>query len=180
LREQKLSRRRTTLKKTKLFLTCSLLICFIFLFGCASTGTIQSVGDNAPEKGILSNYNAIKFEVSTSLPDRQDEVKELQQKIIEKAKEKGLESKLSENPNLKVLIKITDVRGVSTAGRILFGGLAGRATVKAQVELIDTVKGKIGELEAEGKSSGGTVFAGTTSQALERLAEQIVDYIAQK
>jgi len=154
-----------------------LSICLFFIYSCASTSSIQPTG-NTFSKGILDNYKTIKFEVSTVLSDRQDEVKELQQKIIEKIKEKGLESKLSENPDLKVLIKITDVKGVSTAGRLMFGALAGRATVQAQVELIDTNKGKIGELQAEGKSSGGTIFAGTTSQALEKLADQIVEYIA--
>jgi hypothetical protein len=46
------------------------------------------------------------------------------------------------------------------------------------VELIDLKMGKtIGAFKVEGKSSGGTIFAGTTPQAIERAVEQIVDFV---
>ncbi|WP_353684557.1 DUF4410 domain-containing protein [Thermodesulfovibrio sp. 3907-1M] len=160
----------------KKFFTLFLIFTLFSLSGCASTGSIQPV-ESMNLQGKLSNYKTMNFEVTTTLNDRQDEVKELKEKLIEKAKEKGLDKKLVENPELKVVVNITNVSGVSTMGRLMFGALAGRATVEAQVELIDSAKGKITELKAEGKSSGGSIFAGTTSQALDKLAEQIIDYL---
>jgi hypothetical protein len=36
---------------------------------------------------------------------------------------------------------------------------------------------KIGEFQAEGKSSGGSVFAKGTDQAIQRVAEKIVEFL---
>jgi len=73
---------------------------------------------------------------------------------------------------------VTDVRGVSGLSRFLFGAMAGRASIRADVQLVELATGeKIGAFSIEGKSSGGTVFAGTTSQALEKTGEGVAEYI---
>jgi hypothetical protein len=58
------------------------------------------------------------------------------------------------------------------------GGAAGRAGIDVEVELFDSEESKtIGTFVAQGRSSGGTVVAGTTPQAVERAVEQIVEFI---
>lgn len=60
----------------------------------------------------------------------------------------------------------------------MFGALAGQARLVADVNVLDArTKETLGQMRAEGKSSGGHVFAGTTSEALDQLASQIADYL---
>jgi hypothetical protein len=157
-----------------------LVLFFVVLFvvSCASQGGIQPTMELQKPPG---SFKTLVVEVKTDLPDRQGEVKELKEKIVQKLVEKGLNERINEHGDLKIDVKIIDVSGVSTAGRLMFGALAGRATVKATVDLNDTKENKkVGSFVVEGKSSGGSIFAGTTSQALEMAAEQIADYVAKK
>lgn len=65
--------------------------------------------------------------------------------------------------------------GVSTFGRLMFEALAGKAFVKVKVELIDTTENrKVGEFEASGMSSGGSIFAGTTSQTEDMIQKYML------
>lgn len=60
----------------------------------------------------------------------------------------------------------------------MVGAMAGRAGIDVEVELVDVKESRnIGTFVAQGRSSGGSVFAGTTPQAVERAAEQIVEFI---
>ncbi len=63
-----------------------------------------------------------------------------------------------------ILVNISEIMGVSTFGRIMFGALAGKAFVRANLELINTGENKkIGILEGEGMSLEDSMFAGRTS-----------------
>jgi hypothetical protein len=73
---------------------------------------------------------------------------------------------------------ITELSRVGSGTRLLLGALAGQASVKVDVELKDTTGKILGKFTASGKSSGGTIFAGTTDQALEEAAKEIVGFFA--
>jgi hypothetical protein len=80
--------------------------------------------------------------------------------------------------DLRLRARITELNKVGTTSRLLLGGLAGRGKVVVVSELLDTRSGQnIGSFNAEGQSSGGSAFAGTTEQAIERAAEQIVEFV---
>jgi len=73
---------------------------------------------------------------------------------------------------------ITYMKRVSRADRIAAGALAGKARVDIEVDLVDFQSGEVvGEASFQGTSSGGSMFAGTTEQALENTSQLIADFI---
>ena len=76
-----------------------------------------------------------------------------------------------------VRVKITSLKDVGSTERLMLGALAGRASISADVEVYDRTGAFIGGMTAEGKSSGGTIFAGTTKEAIELAAGQIANYL---
>jgi len=81
--------------------------------------------------------------------------------------------------DLKLTVTVTNIRKVGSTARALLGALAGQGTLEANVELTDVQRGDlIARAKAEGKTSGGTVWSGATPQAVERVAEQVVDFVA--
>ena len=62
----------------------------------------------------------------------------------------------------------------------MLGAFAGRGSVKVSADLLDGRSGgKLSAFTSEGKTSAGTVFAGTTEQALQRAAEEIAGFVSQ-
>ncbi len=161
-------------------------IFFIFVIlllgGCASTGSLHVI---TPTTVKLADYKTLLFHASSQVPESGEEVIQLESITIAKLRENGLFDKVvagSASPDapadLQLNAKIVELKKVGAGARVMLGALAGRAGIVVDVELIDMKAGKIiGAFKAEGKSSGGTVFAGTTSQAIERAAEQIVEFL---
>jgi hypothetical protein len=71
-----------------------------------------------------------------------------------------------------VIVTITSVREVDRLTRLAFGASAGRASVNAHVELRQNGR-TVGGFDADAHSSGGSIFAGGTDQAVEALADQV-------
>jgi hypothetical protein len=62
----------------------------------------------------------------------------------------------------------------------MWGAFAGQANSQATVELLEQPGGKLlGIGEIEGKSSGGSVIAGTTLEAVDRVADQVVRLVTE-
>ena len=75
------------------------------------------------------------------------------------------------------LVRIVNQK-VSTGSRIMWGGLAGQSHITVLVTVIDPASGtELGEASVTGYGSGGTVFSGTTSQAIEKAAEGFVEFV---
>jgi hypothetical protein len=154
----------------------------IFLDGCASRGAIK---ETTPMALKLSTYKTMLFNISSQVPGSSEEIVQLETVTIAKLREKGLFDKVisgSSSPdaqaNLRLNAKIIQLKRVSPGARVMVGAMAGRAGIDVEVELFDLKESKsIGTFIAQGRSSGGTVFAGTTPQAVERAAEQIVEFI---
>jgi hypothetical protein len=79
---------------------------------------------------------------------------------------------------LALVVTVTKIRRVDAGSRVILGAFAGQGEVIVQVDLVN---GHTGALLAsaviEGKTSGGTIFAGTTPQAAERVTEQVIDFV---
>lgn len=154
----------------------------ILLEGCASKGTITAT---TPMTLKLSTYKTILFNISSQVLGSSEEIVQLESMTVAKLREKVLFDKVfsgSSSPDaqadLRLNAKIIQLKRVSPGARAMVGAMAGRAGVDVEVELFDLKESKsMGTFIAQGRSSGGTVFAGTTPQAVERAAEQIVEFI---
>jgi Domain of unknown function (DUF4410) len=158
------------------------LFVVIFLGGCASTGKISTT---VPMTVKLSTYKTMLLNISSQIPESSEEMVQLESMTIAKLRDKGLFEKIivgSSSPDaqadLRLKAKIVALKKVSSGARVMVGAMAGRAGIDVEVELFDLKESKIlGTFIAQGRSSGGTVFAGTTPQAIERAVEQIVEFI---
>ena len=155
------------------------LVFVVFASGCAAGSQIR---ETVPPEG-LGKYKVVFVDVSTDDPDNREAVAQLKTSIVGKLSalscfenyETGSEPAKAD---LRLSAKVTGVRGVTGLGRFLFGAMAGKASVRADVQLVELATGeKVGAFSIEGKSSGGTVFAGTTTQAIEKTGEGVAEYI---
>jgi len=165
------------------FRILNLLLLILFISGCASQSIVKTEKDF-----ILKNYKYVSINVISSLPacdeECEREIKNIENQLKEKFKQSDLfEIVSAENQKLELTIniKITELIRVTAADRFLIGALAGRAKVVGTIELFDHIRTEIlGKFIVEGLSSGGTVFAGTTKQAVEKFIEQVINFIYEK
>ncbi len=157
------------------------LFVLVFLGACASGNVSTKVAPTAK----LSNYKTVLFNTSSQVPDSSEVVVQLEKMTVSKLNEKRFFEKIivgSSSPDtqadLRINAKIVALKKVSKGARIMVGAAAGRSGLDVEVELIDLKDNKIlGSFVAQGRSSGGTVFAGTTSQAIELAVQQIIEFI---
>ncbi len=153
-----------------------LFILLIFLTGCAAQTTIR------PAKEIkIGNVKTIAVRVATGLPDCQREIAQIRERLREKLKNSGLfEEVLTEDRNSDLILRvdIEEMVKVSKADRFWYGAFAGRGKVAGQITLIEGGSGKIlGQAHIESITSGGSIFAGTTEEAIENFTEKIKLFI---
>jgi hypothetical protein len=155
------------------------LALFLFLAGCAAGSTIQ---ETQPAQG-LGKYKSVFIEVTTDDPENIEAVGQLKSSLtgrlaVRTCFENCVTGPDPGNADLRLSASVTGIRGVSNVGRVLFGAMAGRAVVRADIRLTDVKSGEVvAVFSIEGKSSGGWVGAGTTSQALDKTAEGVAQYI---
>lgn len=163
------------------------LIALAVLAGCVSTGKLELA--KPAERGSLTQYKVLMVEVtdqtgSAGQASGQAAV-QLENAIITQLRDgKSFEKVYSKEAlgdnfaDLLLHVTITSVRRVGSAARWGFGALAGRGKVFVNMDLTDPKSGdQLSEATAVGKTSGGTVFAGTTPQATKRVAEQVVKFV---
>ena len=79
---------------------------------------------------------------------------------------------------LLVEAEVIKINRVGRAARVMVGGMAGQASLELQIKLVDQKENKvIGETSVTGKSSGGTIFAGTTEDAIKEAAKGAVAFV---
>ena len=150
----------------------------IVLSSCSPVSTVKNNLVLKPTK--LSTFKTMTVNVSSDVKKKGIDklVAELRNQIIKDLKKEGLFKVLNSNGELKLNVEITKVRQVSGAARVLFGALAGRAKVYAKCEIVNAKTNEVlRKFDAIGESSGGSIFAGTTNQAIEEISKSIVNYI---
>jgi hypothetical protein len=155
------------------------LLVLLALAGCASSGVIRNATPLAATKPVSLDF--VLVETSTSLGDLENEKRLLNNLVITGLKEAGFFGSVSGNkadvnpgPGIKISAEIMEIQKVSDNARLWMGPLAGRARIVVQVTVTDLNSGnQIETFEAEGKS-GKSAAAGTTDEAIERAAEQVV------
>jgi hypothetical protein len=166
-----------------IFLAVSGGIVFCLMSCAASNESIITT----PITMKLSQYKDIMVSVTTSVANPiSDEEKDLLVNEISKGLELTGKFQQVKVPDpsgqitceLLVKAEVTKINRVSRAARVMVGGLAGQASVELQVKLVDPKDDKlIGETNVTGKSSGGTIFAGTTEDAIKEGAKGAVAFV---
>ena len=156
----------------------------VLVSGCASTSTIQ-LHDSVTVR--LSRFKSVVLDVRSEVPNSSGEVAQLESEIMSRLRTKGLFERVLSRAasgdakhDLTVLVTIKQLRRVSHQARMMVGAFAGRGKMVADIQLRDaSSEAVIGQATAVGKTSGGTVFAGTTSQAVSMIADEVVKLLEQ-
>lgn len=167
--------------KTKSFV---LLIAALVVVGCASKGTIVTT---QPLAAKTSDFKTMLINISSQVPGAEMEKTKLESMLVSTLRqnrkfEKVIAGSVADaeevSVDLHVNVTILKLRRVNSGDRVMVGALAGRAKLVCDVELVNAADStKIGAFRAQGKSSGGSVFAKGTDQAIRRAAEKIIEYI---
>lgn len=167
---------------TRLFRWVGYLAIACMVGGCAAT-TRQTVLQ--PLTVSLKSAAHIVVDVASNGPVTAAEAESFASQVVAKLDATGKFSDVARkgsmigSEDLLVKCEVSDIRRVTTAARALVGAMAGRASMDVHVTLIEPASGKtVGEANVSGVSSGGTIFAGTTEQAIEKAAEAVADYVA--
>ena len=150
--------------------------------GCASTG--KSVV-REPMNVKFGQFKSATVEVSSTMekpPEKLNEfMAQLESRIIAKLREEKSFERIypaaaTDSPSeLRLVLMITGVRDIDNFNRVMWGAFAGQANTRAKFEVRKKETDQLlGSVDIEGKSSGGSVFAGTTTQAVDRVADEVV------
>lgn len=154
------------------------------VYGCASQGrVVQASAIRSP----LAEYASIVISIRALEEKYEPDARVLEEKVLLGLKRRSLFQEVLLSTDAKATAvplwlggTIENARRVSGVARVMFGMFAGRAKFTVAVALRDARQGKsLGDFTVEGKSSGGSIFAGGTDQASEKVSEQIVDFIQQ-
>ncbi len=154
------------------------LLGLVFVTSCSPVSMIRNNVIMKPTK--LSTFKTITVNVNSKIKKQNTEklVSKLKRQIVYDLNEEKLFKVIENDGELKLDVTITKIRKVSGAARILLGVLAGRAKIYAKCVLTNTKTNKIlRKFEVEGESSGGSIFAGTTNQAIKEISKSIVNYL---
>jgi hypothetical protein len=163
-----------------IFNLAAILFVLLNLVGCASpSGVVKN--DSPVLISKLVSLDFIFVESTSSLGDLETEKHLLGDLIVSGLKEKQFFTSVSGNKadvksgsGIKVAADIKEINKVSDNARSWAGALAGQARILVQVTVSDLSSGnQIEVFEAEGKS-GKSAFAGTTDEAIQLAAGQIV------
>lgn len=164
-----------------LFSCASLIVVFV-VAGCAATGSV--VVSKQPSVS-LSTFRCLEVAVTSDYSGSEELTTLVEGLVIGKLRKKNLFEEVisgrsisKEKVDLQLKVSFADIKRVSGESRAWLGALAGRASLVTYVELINaSSKELLASANIEGKSSGGSVFAGTTHQAAGKLADTIVDFV---
>ena len=159
---------------------------FLLIAGCASTGSIRNSGPTLGDR--FAHYDSVVLETICELPNSESQRQLLHSLVASGLQQSGSYRRVTgvlpaddSASYLKVTERVAKLGKVTDVARVLVGALAGRADVVVDVDLTAGQTGAQSEhFQAIGKSSAGWVGAGTTDQALQRVAEQIVAEILKR
>lgn len=160
------------MKRSISFIT---LILFL-LVGCAGQTIVKPEG----EFKIPGNKTAALL-VTTLIPDNSKDIEKLELLLTDKLRNAHIFSNVMEknqNADLLIKVEIEEFAKVSKSERFWYGAMAGRAKMAGKISLIEASTGKpLGSFHIENISSGGTVFAGTTEEVIDKFAEEVINFM---
>jgi hypothetical protein len=176
--------RKKNLYFVKSYVQCAaIVIALSALVGCASSGGIQHAGPIAIHTPVSIDFARVK--TSSAIGDLEPEKHSLNELVISGLRARdvfgdveGDELAAGGSGGMDIKIDIKEIKKISPGEREWAGALAGRARIMVGVTVSDLSSGKLIEIfDAVGESSGGSNLAGTTDEAIQRAAEQVVAQI---
>lgn len=165
----------------KFFLVICMTMAALFMQDCASTSRII---ETTPVRSRLSAYQSLLLVVESDVEYAEEQMDQLKGALMsyfqesERFKRVSMVKDAGAAFDLELHVKIIELHKVSQGERMMGGAFAGRAKLSAEVVLLESRTGqKVGEVVVEGKSSGGTIFAGGTDQSVKRVVDGIIDFI---
>jgi hypothetical protein len=157
-----------------------ILFVLLNLVGCASSSGVVK-NDSPVLISKLVSLDFIFVESTSSVGNLETEKHLLGDLIVSGLKEKqsftsvsGNKADVNSGSGIKVAADIKEINKVSDNARLWAGAWAGQARILVHVTVSDLSSGnQIEVFEAEGKS-GKSAFAGTTDEAIQLAAGQIV------
>lgn len=157
-----------------------ILFVLLALVGCASSGGIQNAGPIVTDMPVSIDFALV--ETSSTIRDLDAEKHLLQESVASGLRARGIFDEVDIDPaaagtgnGIKIEIVIKEIKKLSRNEREWAGAMAGRASIMVAATISDLSSGKLIEtFEAKGESSGGSNLAGTTDEAIQRAAEQVV------
>jgi hypothetical protein len=157
-----------------------MLFLLLALAGCASSGAIKQAAPISTNVPISVDFALVQ--TSTALTGLEAETNLLNDLVISGLRGRQVFGDVDGDPaaagssgGIKIAIKILEIKKISNDEREWAGALAGRARILVQTTVTDLSSGKpVETFQAEGLSSGGSNLAGTTNEAVQRAAEQVV------
>jgi hypothetical protein len=154
----------------------AILLVLLTLVGCASSGVVRNA--SPINKPVSLDFALVQ--TSSSLGGLEHEKRLLNDSIISGLRETGYFGSVSDDKTaasgggIQIKADIKEIKRVSDTARLWVGSMAGRARILVGVTVTDLDAGnQIETFEVEGES-GGSAEAGTTDEAIQRAAEQIV------
>jgi hypothetical protein len=155
-----------------------ILFVALWLSACAAGSSVQSIS-GAPQ---INSTLGGAVDVYSSVPDTSGNAAALRSALVAQLQAKKVFKAITDPDSADYLVRVnvTQISEVGQGARIMLGALAGQASVVANCEVFDRKQNAvIGNMVAQGKSSGGHIFAGTTQEAIDLTARQISDFLLQ-
>jgi hypothetical protein len=157
-----------------------LLLALLTLAGCASSGRVHDASRITAKKPF--DLDLIWVKASSALPEMAAEQQMLNDAIVSGLREtrlfqevSGIKTEVGTGSGIILEAEIKEIRKISKNTRLWAGALAGRARICVHVKISDLNSGnQIETFEADGESSCGSALAGTTDEAIERAADEVV------
>jgi len=157
-----------------------ILLVLLAFAGCASSGAIRQVSPISARAPVSVDFALV--ETTTAIAGLEPETRLLNDLVISGLRGRQVLGEVDGIPaadgspgGIKIAIKILEIKKISSDERQWAGALAGRAHILVEAKVTDLSSGKpVETFQAEGQSSGGSNLAGTTDEAVQRAAEQIV------
>lgn len=162
----------------------SLFICISLMSGCVPGKGWMSVVKAPPD---LLSVRKVTVVVKNGGEATSSEEGAVQDAIIQKLnatgrfnqiEATGKDSKSKTGNGLLVEVKIIGIKRVDRGMRTSTAAFAGRGWIQLLVRLIDDNSRQVlGEAMIEGFSSSGSIFAGTTEDAIREAAAKVVEFV---
>jgi hypothetical protein len=142
----------------------------VLLAGCA--GSARTTMRVKPE-GPVSALRTLDVRTQSNVAQAEEERAGLHRRVRETLQRSPRWEPRESGGDASLTITIIELTRVTRGARIAVGAMAGQASVEADVVMTDARGAVVARFHVKGKSSGGSVFAGTTDDALDNAAREI-------
>lgn len=151
--------------------------------GCASGGSVEVL---MPVTGDLREYGTVELNACSAEESAEKFKPRLEAAVLQALRARKLFRAYRQagdegTSRLLLNLRIVAMHEVDRTARVMVGALAGRASLEVDVTLVEVSSARdLGVLKVRGHSSGGTVFAGTTEDAIRIVADRIADFLSDR